>query len=97
MAAKERAKSRPDEIPIIAIDGSNQSPYAILYLKQYSDETVQDGKMRLKTIDALDSCRIIHFCMLSNKWESDEVLHGRRVALNTCNPRWELMHYHSIP
>ena len=66
MAAKERARSYPDDLLCIAIDCSDQPSYATPYFRQETKETYKGWKMRLKLIGALVSGRMRMLYTLGN-------------------------------
>lgn len=70
MAAKMRAITNPEDLLTIAIDGSDQSSYAMPYFLQETKETVKGWKMRMKLIGALVTGRMCMFYTIGSNWES---------------------------
>ena len=78
MAAKQLALTHPDKLLCIAIDGSDQSSYAMPYLPQETKNTCKGWKMRMKLIGSLVTGRCCHFFTLAANWETGETLFGLR-------------------
>lgn len=55
MAAKEQAKTVPDSILTIAIDGADLQRFAIPFFRQLTKDTAKGWKMRTKLIGMLVS------------------------------------------
>lgn len=70
MIAKLKAKSTPDEILTIAIDGSDQSSYATPYFRQETKDSCKGWKMRMKLIGALVTGRMLMFFTIASNWET---------------------------
>lgn len=73
MSAKELAKSDPDKILVIAIDGADQQQYALPYFRQMTKDTAKGWKMRTKLIGALVTGRMMMFYTLASNWESGKL------------------------
>lgn len=69
MNAKARAVANPNEILVIAIDGSDQSSYATPYFSQVTKESCKGWRMRLKLIGSLVTGRLLQFFTLASNWE----------------------------
>ena len=72
MSAKFWARTNPEEVSVVAIDGSDQSSYGIPYFTQSDKGTVRGWKLRLKLVGALVSGRLMHFFTIANNWETGE-------------------------
>ncbi|CAM9506744.1 unnamed protein product, partial [Ascophyllum nodosum] len=86
MDRKQVAVATPHKLLCVAIDGSDQSSYALPFFPQETKDSARGWKVRLKLIGALVAGRSCHFFTLANNWETGanltiQVLHSTLVSL----------------
>ncbi|CAN0386362.1 unnamed protein product [Pylaiella littoralis] len=86
MAAKEQAKTNPDSILVMAVDGADQQLFALPYFRQLTKDTARGWKMRTKLIGALVTGEMMMFFTLASNWETGanltiQVVHSTLVQL----------------
>ena len=84
MSAKDRARRCPDDILVIAIDGSDQSSYGTPYFAQKTKNSSKGHKMKWKLIGALASGRLMHFFTIGANWEAGKTRHRLIAWYSLC-------------